>query len=90
MGHTQNMEHRIYKRTFGKWCDSIWIHRSFVEELLIPLFCSIMTANVNSVRSMPAAEVLDYVARTFLYDHYTVQGGVSQVVDGLSFYLSPS
>ena len=90
MGHTQNMEHKIYKRTFGEWCDSIWIHRSFVGELLIPLFCSIMTANVDAVRSMPAAEVLDYVARTFLYDHYTVQGGVSQVVDGLSFYLSPS
>ena len=51
------------------------------------MFSSIMTADMAAVRAMPTREVLEYVAHTFLYRHYRVRGGVSQVVHALTDYL---
>jgi len=76
-----------HRRTFGEWCDSIWMAQSFVDELLYPMFSSIMTADMAAVRAMPTREVLEYVAHTFLYRHYRVRGGVSQVVHALTDHL---
>lgn len=87
LGHTRSLSHPLQNRTFGQWCDAVWIFRSFADELLFPMFCSIITADLNAVRCMPAAEVLDYVAHTFLYDHYRVKGGVSQVVRALTAHI---
>lgn len=76
-----------HRRTLGEWCDSIWIAQSFVDELLYPMLSSIMTADFTAVRAMPAREVLEYVAHTFLYRHYRVRGGVSRVVHALTDHL---
>lgn len=83
-GCTANPNHKISKMTFGDWLASSWISQSFAETLLIPLFSSIMTADPTVVKSMPAAETLQYINSTFLYNHFTVQGGVSQVVRALT------
>lgn len=87
-GHTRDPAHRIRKITFGEWCDNSWVFRSFLTELLLPMLCSIMTANCEAVRSIPAAEMLDYLIATLLYKHFTVQGGVSRVVVALTANLN--
>lgn len=89
MGHTRNASHRVSQQTFGEWLDHAGLRYAFVKDLLLPLFSSIMTTDVNTVRDIPAAEVLEYIRYTFFYDHYTVQGGVSQVVAKLAAPLCP-
>lgn len=83
-GHTRDPKHRISKITFGEWCDSSLVYHSFFVELLLPMLCSIMTADCATVRSIPAAEMLNYLVATLFYRHFTVKGGVSQVVAALS------
>lgn len=89
LGHTRDPDHYIRKINFGQWCDESWVLSSFLAELLIPMLCSIMTADYETVRAIPAAEMLDYIVATFSNQHYTVQGGVSQVVEALTSNMKP-
>ncbi|WFD32472.1 hypothetical protein MSPP1_003520 [Malassezia sp. CBS 17886] len=84
LGHTRDPHHGLVRQTFAEWCRNVWISHFFLNELLVPLLCSVMTADADAVMSMPAAEMLDYIARTFVYEHYTVRGGVSNVVSALT------
>lgn len=84
VGHTRDPSHRVRQITFGEWCDHSWVYHTFFIELLLPMLCSIMTADYAAVRSIPAAEMLEYLFATFMYRHHTVQGGVSQVVATLT------
>ena len=52
------------------------LRASFVDQLIVPLFSAVMTCQASSVRNAPVAEVLEYVATTFLRSHYRVEGGV--------------
>lgn len=90
LGHTRSQAHSLANMTFGDWCAKTWIARSFLENLLIPMFCSIMTTDATVVRDMPAAEILDYIAHAFSKDHSTVSGGVSQVVEALLQPILPN
>lgn len=84
MRHTSDPNHKISRQTISAWCEKSWISKKFTDDLLFPLFGSIMTTNLDSVRKLPASELLEYVARTFFNQHYTVDGGVQLVVQALS------
>ena len=82
--HTTNPHHALAKLTFHAWCQRTCLSRRFTNDLLFPLFASIMTTDLEAVEQLPAAEMLEYIARTFLSLHYTVDGGVQLVVQALA------
>lgn len=82
--HTTNPDHTLSQLTFQAWCRQTCLSRRFTDDLLFPLFASIMTTDLKAVEQLPAAEMLEYIARTFLSLHYTVDGGVQLVVQALA------
>lgn len=86
-GHTTDPTHRLSRMSFQQWCARAWIGHRFCNDLLFPLFCSIMTADIQAVHRMPAAEMLEYIARSFFSEHYTIRGCVMEVVSALSATL---
>lgn len=81
--HTTDPNHPISKLTFSTWCTQSWISSRFTDDLLFPMFGSIMTTDMDAVQNLPASEVLEYIARTFFSPHFTVHGGVARVVEAL-------
>ncbi|KDN47736.1 hypothetical protein K437DRAFT_255745 [Tilletiaria anomala UBC 951] len=88
LGHTRDPTHPLASRRLGEWSSSAHINTRFIDDVIIPLFSAVMTSQADSVRNAPAAEVLEYVACTFLRSHYTVQAGVHEVQKALSKPLS--
>ncbi len=86
LGHTRSPTHALSTQTLGEWAQAKrrWVHPRFVERVVVPLFSAVMTAQAESVREAPVAEVLEYVAATFLRSHYTVLSGVHEVQRALS------
>lgn len=82
-GNTRNDNHKLSRITFGEWASHLWLGTSFVCSLLLPMLSSILTTDMQSAAATPANELLEYVARSFLSQHYTVKTGVKSVVDKL-------
>lgn len=83
LGHTLNSNHPISLQSISEFCSSHRIPKIFVEGLLISLFSAVMTAQADSVKDAPAAEILAYIAATFGEDHCTVETGVDNVENAL-------
>ena len=83
LGHTRNPTHPLAQRQLSEWCASKRLNPLFVENIVVPLFSAVMTSQADSVREAPVAEVLEYVACTFLRSHYTVSAGVHEVQKAL-------
>lgn len=83
LGHTRNPTHPLARRTLSDWCTSHHLNPIFIENIVVPLFSAVMTSQADSVREAPVAEVLEYVACTFLRSHYTVSAGVHEVQKAL-------
>lgn len=58
LGHTRDPKHPIAKRTLAEWCASKGMSDFFVEKTLVSLLSAVMTAQAESVRHAPVAEVL--------------------------------
>ncbi|WFC95741.1 hypothetical protein MBRA1_002395 [Malassezia brasiliensis] len=86
--HTTKPDHALAQLTFQAWCRQTCLSRRFTDDLLFPLFASIMTTDLEAVEQLPAAEMLEYIARTFFSLHYTVAGGVQLVVEALAKPIS--
>ena len=48
------------------------------------MMSSVLTSNMDAVANTPANEMLEYVACSFLSEHYTVANGVQNVVTRLT------
>ena len=83
-GNLQSAVHPIAKMTLDDFCRHYRLSSFFMEACLVPLFSAVCTAPQTIVRDYPAAELLEYKARTFLKDHYILTGSVSDVVQRLS------
>lgn len=83
LGHTLDPNHPISLQSISEFCSSHRIPKIFVEGLLISLFSAVMTAQADSVKDAPAAEILAYIAATFGEDHCTVETGVDKVENAL-------
>ena len=83
-GNLQSADHPIAKMTLDDFCRHYRLSSFFVETCLIPLFSAVCTVPQTIVRDYPAAELLEYKARTFLRDHYILTGSVNDVVHQLS------
>ena len=56
---------------------------SFSREILTPLFACVATCSPADLLDYPAAELLEYIVKTFGQAHWIVQGGVRDVVHKL-------
>lgn len=72
--------HPISRSTLSQFLSSTYLPRSFINEILIPLFACVATCSPSELMEYPAAEILEYIARTFGTDHYIVKGGVKNAV----------
>ncbi|WFD00355.1 hypothetical protein MYAM1_003103 [Malassezia yamatoensis] len=81
--NTTNYSSSLSQLTFKEWYEKTWISQWFLGEILCPLLSSVMTTNLKTIDSLPAAELLEYIARSFLSKHYTVKNGVQNVVRAL-------
>ncbi|WFD44147.1 hypothetical protein MPSI1_002813 [Malassezia psittaci] len=81
--HTTNYSSSLSQLTFREWYEKTWISQRFLGDMLCPLLSSVMTTNLKTIDSLPAAELLEYIARSFLSKHYTVENGVQNVVRAL-------
>lgn len=79
-GNTRNDNHKLSRMTFGEWASNLWLGTSFVCSLLLPMLSSILTTDMQSAAATPANELLEYIARSFLSQHYTVKTGIKSVV----------
>ena len=77
-------EHWVARSTLRQFCTRTGLPARFVHDILIPLLSCVTTCSPSEVLDdYPAAELLEYVARTFGTDHYVVKGGVRNVVTAL-------
>lgn len=77
-------EHWVARSTLRHFCARTRLPNRFVHDILVPLLSCVTTCSPNEVLDdYPAAELLEYVARTFGTDHYVVKGGVRNVVTAL-------
>lgn len=83
-GHTRDPAHPLAMMPLAEFCASARLRPDFTERVVISLFSAVMTASRQSVREAPTAEVLSYIALTFLRNHYTVGTGVCEVVNALA------
>ena len=83
-GNTRNNSHRLARVTFGEWASASALSDVFICALLLPMMSSVLTANMDAVANTPANEMLEYVARSFLSEHFTVANGVQNVVTRLT------
>lgn len=89
LGHTHDDHHRLANTPFREWAQTAWISRYFLDDLLIPMMSFVMTTDAAAIAGIPTADMLHYIAHTFWSQHYTVRGGVQQVVHALSKPLPP-
>ena len=54
-----------------------WIARSFVLDIIVPLFSAVGTMTTDDVLSIPLPIVLDYVHSTLGTPHYVLGGGLT-------------
>lgn len=75
--------HPVARSTLSTFLSTTLLPTSFINEILIPLFACVATCSPEEVMEYPAAEILEYIARTFATDHYIVKGGVRNAVEKL-------
>ncbi|KAK9893699.1 FAD/NAD(P)-binding domain-containing protein [Cystobasidium minutum MCA 4210] len=75
--------HPLSYSTLASFLSRTYIPRSFIVEVIVPLFSCVATCSTEEVMAYPAGEILEYIARTFGTDHYVVKGGVRNVLNGL-------
>lgn len=66
-----------------RWGYGRLLTRTFAEQMLLPLMSAVMTCPLSEAGEAPVADVLEYVAATFLRAHARVQGGVARVQSAL-------
>lgn len=75
---TRSFTHRISQHTLRSYY-STSSQKTFLHDVVVPLFSAMMTVQASSVLDCPVADVFDYVALTFARSHYTVAEGVQEV-----------
>ncbi|KAH8919278.1 hypothetical protein BT69DRAFT_504202 [Atractiella rhizophila] len=60
-----------------------FVRGRFLEEILVPLFACVCTADVGKIKQLPLRCVTDYIADTFLTPHFVTTNGVQDVVSNL-------
>lgn len=88
-GHLLDPHHPLNQEPLHVWAKRHRrvLHPSFVDDILLCLFSAVATSSYDAVERIPAAQVLLYVAATFMRDHYTVDGGVQTVQAALTHHL---
>lgn len=98
LGHTRDPRHDVNRQTFQQYfglkqaphTNSLTrLTTTFLQQVVVPLFSAMMTAQGDSVLHAPVAEVMDYVALTFGRSHFTVAAGVLEVEQRISQPLQP-
>lgn len=92
MGHLLDPRHKLSNEPLRSWAlrHSRTIQPTFLHSVLIPLFSAVATSSHAAVLDMPAAEMLLYVATTFLRSHVAVEGGVSRIQEALTQHVEES
>ncbi|KXN91919.1 hypothetical protein AN958_11304 [Leucoagaricus sp. SymC.cos] len=87
----------IHEKSFGEWADeatprnflarligfdSAW--RSYVHDIMVPLYSGMCTATSEDILSYPAVDFLDFIWLTIGTQHYLLANGVREVVAALS------
>lgn len=81
LGHLSDPQHPLSSEPLSRWTrrHTRALHPAFVHAVLFSLFSAVGTSSYEAVAGMPTAELLLYVAVTFLRSHYVVQDGVQAV-----------
>jgi len=75
--------HWVAHATFKDFLSHYRLPNAFCRSVLIPLFSCVATCSIDELLEYPAAELLQYIVKTFGTDHYVVKNGVRDVVDAL-------
>lgn len=87
----------LEEKSFGQWAEEVtpksllarWIGldiawKSYVRDVMIPMWSGMCTATVDDILNYPAVEFLDFIWLTIGTRHYVLANGVRDVVTELS------